>query len=117
MDRKTQQNGTEKSFIIKGSADQIELARNLISEKIGLEIKLVGGSGNNGSMNSGGYGMQGGGGGGSQNSYPQQWGYPQTWDQNQQQQQNPMQMNAAAGGGGAGQADYSQQWIEYYRLI
>lgn len=36
MDRKTQNSGTEKSFIIKGTPEQIEHARNLISEKIGL---------------------------------------------------------------------------------
>lgn len=36
MDRKSQGNGTEKTFVIKGSPEQIEHARSLISEKIGL---------------------------------------------------------------------------------
>jgi far upstream element-binding protein len=99
MDRKTQGSSTEKSFIIKGTPEQIEHARSLISEKIGMEIKLVG---SNGAQLNSGYGMQ------SPSSNPyQQWGYPQSWDQNQSQ------MQAAQGG----QADYSQQWIEYYRSM
>jgi far upstream element-binding protein len=105
MDRKTQNSGTEKSFIVKGTPEQIEHARSLISEKIGLEIKLIGGNG--APINSGGgYGMQSP----SSNAYQQQWGYPQSWDQ--AQQPNPMQASQ-----GAGQADYSQQWIEYYRSM
>lgn len=110
MDRKAQNNFTEKQFTIKGTPEQIELCRNLVSDKIGLEIKLSGGSSNGAAAGQAGYGMQSGA---SSNQYPQQWGYPQTWDQGQQQQQQQPQVQVNA----SGQPDYSAQWIEYYRSM
>lgn len=111
MDRAAINPPNEKMFKMKGSQEQIERARQLISDKIGVDIKIlssrsIGGS-NNGQQNNGFSGnMQGNA------NYGQQWpGYQgQSWDMNQQQ--NNMQQ--AAGGG---QADYSQQWIEYYKQM
>lgn len=116
MDRGAINPPSEKMFKMKGTSEQIEHARQLISEKIGVEITILstrqigtGGGGNNGQ---GGYGgMQGGN--NAANSYQQQqWGYQaQSWDQSQQQQQQQgVQINPATG-----QPDYSAQWIEYYK--
>lgn len=110
MDRKAQNTFTEKQFTIKGTPEQIELCRNLVSDKIGLEIKLSGGSSNGSATGQAGYGMQTGA---SSNQYPQQWGYPQTWEQGQQQQQQQTQVQVNA----SGQPDYSAQWIEYYKSM
>uniref|UniRef100_A0A1B0GQ72 K Homology domain-containing protein n=1 Tax=Phlebotomus papatasi TaxID=29031 RepID=A0A1B0GQ72_PHLPP len=109
MDRKAQTNNNEKTFIIRGNPDQIEHARSIISEKIGLDIQLIGGS--SGGVGGPSYpGMQGSA---ANTGYPQQWGYtPQSWDQQQQQQQAQVQINPSTG-----QPDYSQQWIEYYRSM
>uniref|UniRef100_A0A1L8DHD1 Putative k-similarity type rna binding protein n=1 Tax=Nyssomyia neivai TaxID=330878 RepID=A0A1L8DHD1_9DIPT len=110
MDRKAQNNQNEKTFIIRGNPDQIEHARSIISEKIGLEINLIGGSGSGGAGGQNYPVMQGSSG---STGYPQQWGYtPQSWDQQQQQQQAQVQINPSTG-----QPDYSQQWIEYYRSM
>ncbi|XP_059618502.1 far upstream element-binding protein 3 [Phlebotomus argentipes] len=112
MDRKAQNNNNEKTFIIRGNPDQIEHARSIISEKIGLDISLIGGS----SGGVGGQNYQGMQGSAANTGYPQQWGYtPQSWDQQQQQQQPQqpqVQINPSTG-----QPDYSQQWIEYYRSM
>lgn len=129
MDRGAINPPSEKMFKMKGTTDQIEHARQLISEKIGVEISFlstrqigtgggIGGSGS-GSGSGGGGNMNQNYGGGMQgannagNAYSQQWGgYPQpSWDPSQQQQQqNPVQVSAANG-----QPDYSAQWIEYYK--
>lgn len=114
MDRAAINPPSEKMFKMKGTPEQIEHARQLISEKIGVEITIlstrqitggVGGAGPN-AGNSGGYGMQGN----APNMYgqqQQQWNFQQQmWDQSQQQQAVPVN---------PGQADYSAQWIEYYK--
>lgn len=119
MDRGAINPPSEKMFKMKGTAEQIEHARQLISEKIGVEVTIlstrqIGAGGGNG--NQGGYGgMQAGN--NASNSYQQQqqqqqWGYQaQSWDQSQQQQQQQqVQINPATG-----QPDYSAQWIEYYK--
>lgn len=113
MDRGAINPPNEKMFKMKGSSEQIEHARQLISEKIGVEITILstrqisGGNGQNGG--NGNY-MQGNNANmyGQQNqSQSQQWGYQQPmWDQAQQQ-----------GVGGSGQPDYSTQWIEYYKSM
>lgn len=97
---------------MKGTSEQIEHARQLISEKIGVDITILStrqiGSGG-GSNNQGSYGNNGNGYG--QQQQQQQWGYqPQQWEQGQQQQQQGVQINPATG-----QPDYSAQWIEYYK--
>lgn len=114
MDRAAINPPSEKMFKMKGTPEQIEHARQLISEKIGVEISIlstrqISGSGGNApnSGGPGGYGMQGNPG----NMYgqqQQQWNYQQQmWDQSQQQQAVPVNPG--------GQADYSAQWIEYYK--
>ena len=120
MDRSAVNPPSEKMFKCKGTPEQIEHARQMIGEKINVDVvvlsrKSIG----NAAPNHGG-----GGGGGYNNNMQndnsnaayqqqqqQQWGYPQAggWDQAQQQQ--PVQMNAAGGGA----PDYSAQWIEYYK--
>lgn len=110
---------SEKMFKMRGTQEQIEHARQLISEKIGVEINILstrqigsggGGGGGGNSNNSGQYGMQSNNPAnmyGQQQQQQQQWaGYQQQmWDQSQQQ----MPVSAA------GQPDYSAQWIEYYK--
>lgn len=114
MDRSAINPPNEKMFKMRGTAEQIEHARQLISEKIGVEINIlstrqIGGGGAGG--NSGQYGMQANN---PPNMYnqqqqqQQQWGgYQQMWDQSQQQMAV----------GAPGQPDYSAQWIEYYKSI
>lgn len=126
MDRGAINPPAEKMFKMKGSSEQIEHARQLISEKIGIDITFLstrqigsGGGGNQGGYGGNG-GMQGNGGGAygqQQQQQQQQWGYqPQSWEQQgqqqhqQQQQQQSVQINPSTG-----QPDYSAQWIEYYK--
>lgn len=102
-------NFLEKMFKMRGTQEQIEHARQLISEKIGVEINILstrqignsgGGGGGGSSNNSGQYGMQGNNPAMyGQQQQQQQWaGYQQQmWDQSQQQ----MPVSAA------GQPDYS----------
>lgn len=111
MDRSAINPPNEKMFKMRGTQEQIEHARQLISEKIGVEINILStrqiGGGN--ANNSGQYGMQGNNPANmyGQQQQQQQWaGYQQQmWDQSQQQ----MPVSAA------GQPDYSAQWIEYYK--
>lgn len=111
MDRSAINPPNEKMFKMRGTPEQIEHARSLISEKIGVEISILSTRqiGGNANANSGNYGMQGTSSGNmynQQQQQQQQWGYQQQmWDQSQQQ----MGPNAA------GQPDYSAQWIEYYK--
>lgn len=111
MDRSAINPPSEKMFKMKGSPEQIEHARQLISEKIGLDITILStrqigaGPGGPGGPQGGGY-MQGSNG---VNPYgaaqQQQWAYQQQmWDPSQQQ-----------GGNAGSQPDYSAQWIEYYK--
>lgn len=112
MDRSAINPPNEKMFKMRGTNEQIEHARQLISEKIGVEISILStrqiGGGN--APNSGQYGMQANNPGNMYNQQQQQqWGgyQQQMWDQSQQQ------MSASA----AGQPDYSAQWIEYYKWV
>lgn len=107
MDRTANNPPTEKLFKAKGTAEQIEHARSLISEKINMDIVIA-------SRKT----INGGGGGSYDNSnYQQQWGNAggyaqQGWEQPQQQQ--PANGGAPSGAGGQ---DYSHQWIEYYKSM
>lgn len=114
MDRSAINPPSEKMFKMKGTSEQIEHARQLISEKIGIDITIlstrqIGSGGGQGAQ--GGYGnMQGGSNGANPYGQPQQ--QPQ-WGSYQQQMWDPSQQQAAASA--AGQPDYSAQWIEYYK--
>lgn len=110
MDRSAINPPNEKMFKMRGTAEQIEHARQLISEKIGVEINILStrqiGGGNAGG-NSGQYGMQANSPAMYNQQQQQQWGgyQQQMWDQSQQQMAV----------GAPGQPDYSAQWIEYYK--
>lgn len=120
MDRSAVNPPSEKMFKAKGSPEQIEHARQMISEKINVDIvilsrKPIGNAPNHGG-GSGGYNNN------MQNdnanaSYPQQWGYAQGWDQSQQQQQQQQQPQSVQINPSTGQPDYSAQWIEYYKSM
>lgn len=118
MDRGAINPPSEKMFKMKGTPEQIEHARQLISEKIGIDISIlstrqIGSGGPGGQGGQGNYaGMQGGSNGANpyaQQQQQQQWGgyQQQMWDQSQQQQSVPVNTT--------GQPDYSAQWIEYYK--
>ena len=95
VDKAAPEGAREKSIVIKGSAEAVERAKQLIHEKIGGGYG-GGGHGGYGGRDDGGYGGHGGGGG--------HYGGPQ----------------GGGGGppaGGAGQPDYSAQWAEYYRSL
>ena len=83
----------DKNFVIRGSPDAVEKAKNMILDKLGMGGGGYGGGGYGG-------GSWGSGGGGYQSGY----------DNN-------------AGGGNVnvnpqtGQADYSAQWADYYRSM
>ena len=99
VDKAAPEGAREKSIVIKGSAEAVERAKQLIHEKIGGGYGGGGGHGGyggGGGRDDGGYGGHGGGGGGH-------YGGPQ----------------GGGGGppGGAGQPDYSAQWAEYYRSL
>lgn len=113
MDRSAINPPSEKMFKMKGSSEQIEHARQLISDKIGIEITILStrqiGAGGPGGQGPQGYpGMQGANGSNPfGQSQQQQWTYQQQmWDPSQQQS-----------AGAAGQPDYSAQWIEYYKWV
>ncbi|XP_072160379.1 far upstream element-binding protein 1 isoform X2 [Bemisia tabaci] len=129
IDRRNQPNPNEKTFIIRGTPEQIERAKNVIAEKLGMPPGSFNGMGsapNSGAMNGGpptGYPIGGGPGGPQFNQGS--WGAPGFPGQQQQQQQQPWQ-----GGTGdqssnsnvpvnpaTGTPDYSQQWAMYYRSV
>ena len=106
IDRNAPPDAHEKNFIIRGSAEAVERAKNMVLEKIGaIEgtgygafpgqtfVHGGGGGGRGGHYGGGGGGHYGGGGAGGQ---PQ--GAPAI---------NPA----------TGQPDYSAQWADYYRSL
>lgn len=102
MDRSAINPPSEKMFKMKGTSEQIEHARQLISEKIGVDITILStrqigsGGGNN---NQGPFGSNGNGYGQQQQQQQQQsqWGgYQQPWEQGQPQQQQGVQINPIA---------------------
>ncbi|XP_073986472.1 P-element somatic inhibitor isoform X3 [Rhodnius prolixus] len=115
LDRRPNQNPNEKVFIIRGSIEQIEAAKQMISDKLGQPYMPTAGPGANGTQ---GY-TPGAPVGGPGAGYPGQWGAPQAPAYAQPYHQQHMDPNAM--GGMAPQAqpqpDYSQQWIEYYRSL
>lgn len=119
MDRSAVNPPSEKMFKAKGTPEQIEHARQMISEKINIDLvvlsrKPIGNAPNHQNNYNNNGGMQSDP---NAAAYQQQWaGYAQQggWDQSQQQQQQQMGAMQQAG---AGQADYSAQWIEYYKSM
>lgn len=122
MDRNAVNPPSEKLFKCKGTPEQVEAARQMIAEKINMELPII----NRKSINGGPPNQQGGAGAGGYNpndpnaaaaAYQQQWaaGYGQAGGWGDQTQQQAAGMGQAAPGAGAQSADYSQQWIEYYK--
>merc|ERR1719309_1416352 len=87
----------EKTIVIKGSPEAVDIAKRLISEKV-----------------NGGPGGYGGGGGGYHQPEPQFGGYDggHPGGYQPQQPQQAVQVNPSTG-----QPDYSAQWAEYYRSL
>ncbi|XP_045467746.1 far upstream element-binding protein 1 isoform X3 [Harmonia axyridis] len=128
LDRRNQNpNATEKTFIIRGDPDAIEMAKRIIQEKIQMPITFINSGGPPSMTNSmptaypgmapQGYNPQGWGMPAYQQQQApqqppsQQWGNPSAQTPDQGVGANP-QMNP-----GTGQADYSMQWAEYYRSL
>ncbi|XP_033226793.1 far upstream element-binding protein 1 isoform X2 [Belonocnema kinseyi] len=107
LDRRNQNNENEKIFIIRGNPEQVEHAKRIFSEKLGM------GPGGQGAPYQGGQGAIG---------YNPNWnaqpGYqawpnqPQPNEQGGNPNQAPVQLNPQTG-----QPDYSAQWAEYYRSL
>merc|ERR1719422_402418 len=106
IDRNAPPDATEKNFIIKGSAEAVERAKNMVLEKIGAmegsgygafpgQTFIPGGGGRGG----GGGGHYGGGGGGHYGGG------------------GPPQAGGPAINPATGQPDYSAQWADYYRSL
>jgi len=96
VDRNAPPDARDKNFVIRGTPEQVERAKQMILEKIGMPGP--GGGGGYGGPNSYGSGAQQG-----------SWGG--------QYQQGGYQPEPSAAAPQAGQADYSQQWAEYYRSM
>ncbi|CAB4070227.1 FUBP [Lepeophtheirus salmonis] len=91
----------KKNFVIRGTPDAVERAKQMIMEKVGM-------NGSNGGY-SNGYGQSGGAGG---------WGAPSSTAS--QYHAGGYQDQPSSGGAvssTANQPDYSSQWAEYYRSI
>ncbi|XP_059224833.1 far upstream element-binding protein 1 isoform X2 [Stomoxys calcitrans] len=125
MDRNAVNPPSEKLFKCKGTPEQVEAARQMIAEKINMDLPII----NRKSINGGPptQQQQDGGAQGGYNAadpsaaaaaYQQQWaGYGQAGSWGEQAQPQAAGMGQAAAGGGASQADYSAQWIEYYKSM
>jgi len=131
MDRRPSNNLNEKIILIRGNPDQIETAKRLIQDKLGMPLgQINGGPPSQYPMGQGPGGPPGGPGGppggpGGPGGPPQHYGPVQVWGGNQYQQWqqtqghpsdpsagNPVQVNPQTG-----QPDYSIQWVEYYRSV
>merc|ERR1719186_2181624 len=88
VDRNAPPDAPEKTFIIRGSPEAVERARNMIYEKVGRQ----------------------GGGGGGYDQPRREYGQPQHHGGYGQQAEPAINPTT-------GQPDYSAQWIEYYRSI
>ncbi|VVC27860.1 Hypothetical protein CINCED_3A014135 [Cinara cedri] len=117
IDRRHNNTGTEKTFVIRGTTEQIENAKRMINEKLGFDPS--GGTQNysNTSQQQPPYGgqMNWGGQEGQMNAYGQGWNpaMQQPQQPTDQNNSNPMaNVNGAQGG-----SDFSAQWIQYYRSM
>ncbi|XP_059475011.1 far upstream element-binding protein 3 isoform X3 [Neocloeon triangulifer] len=106
LDRRPPPNPNEKLFIVKGSAEQIESAKRMMTDKIGITPTVVSGN----APPSTSYPV-----GGQQQQFNQGgWGggYQQWQNSGQGDPNNGIQVNPQTG-----QPDYSMQWAEYYRSL
>ncbi|XP_049763886.1 far upstream element-binding protein 1 isoform X6 [Schistocerca cancellata] len=125
LDRRPPPNPAEKVFVIRGTPDQIEQAKRIISEKIGMPIYLFQPPGPGGAPPTQ-YPIGQGPPGGmyySRQGPPQHFA-PQGWGGGYQPWQNQQHPTDPSGGAGqvqvnpaTGQPDYSIQWAEYYRSL
>ncbi|KAK1124516.1 hypothetical protein K0M31_006867 [Melipona bicolor] len=104
LDRRNQSNENEKIFIIRGNPEQVEHAKRIFSEKLGMAPANTSFTGTQGAI---GYNPTWNTGTAYQ-AWPSQ---PQTTDTNAASQA-PVQVNPQTG-----QPDYSAQWAEYYRSL
>ncbi|XP_054004511.1 far upstream element-binding protein 3 isoform X2 [Hylaeus anthracinus] len=102
LDRRNQSNENEKIFIIRGNPEQVEHAKRIFSEKLGMAPANPSFTGAQGAI---GYNPTWNTGTAYQ-AWPNQ---PQTTDTSNQA---PVQVNPQTG-----QPDYSAQWAEYYRSL
>ncbi|XP_043501957.1 far upstream element-binding protein 3-like isoform X1 [Polistes fuscatus] len=104
LDRRNQSNESEKIFIIRGNPEQVEHAKRIFSEKLGMGPAGTSFTGAQGAI---GYNPSWNAGTGYQ-AWPSQ---PQSSDAGNASQA-PVQVNPQTG-----QPDYSAQWAEYYRSL
>ncbi|KAG7197906.1 hypothetical protein KM043_016148 [Ampulex compressa] len=104
LDRRNQSNENEKIFIIRGNPEQVEHAKRIFSEKLGMGPAGTSFSGAQGAI---GYNPNWNTATGYQ-AWPNQ---PQSTDTGNASQ-TPVQVNPQTG-----QPDYSAQWAEYYRSL
>ncbi|CAD1480955.1 unnamed protein product, partial [Heterotrigona itama] len=104
LDRRNQSNENEKIFIIRGNPEQVEHAKRIFSEKLGMAPANTSFTGTQGAI---GYNPTWNTGTAYQ-AWPSQ---PQTTDTSAASQA-PVQVNPQTG-----QPDYSAQWAEYYRSL
>merc|ERR1719323_1998683 len=141
VDRNAPMDAPEKNFIIKGSAEAVERAKNMVLEKIGAiegsgygafpgQTFIPGGGGRGGGGHYGGGGPPQAGGPAinpatGQPDYSAQWAdYYRSLGMTKEAemiegQMGPAQPQAAAPAAAAapGAPDYSAQWAEYYRSM
>ncbi|XP_027836136.1 far upstream element-binding protein 3 isoform X4 [Aphis gossypii] len=122
IDRRHNNTGSEKTFVIRGTTEQIENAKRMINEKLGFDPN--GGSQNYSNMNQQQqqppYGSQMGWGGqdGQMNAYGQGWNPGMQQQQQPQQPTDQSNANPMSNANGAqGGSDFSAQWIQYYRSM
>jgi len=110
IDKKAPPDATEKNFVIRGTAESVEKAKQMVLEKIGAAPGSGYGSFPGQTFTpheqGGMYGHAGPQGGGFNPSGP---GY--------EQPQNHYQPAAGNAAGPPGQPDYSAQWADYYRSL
>ncbi|XP_076665530.1 P-element somatic inhibitor isoform X4 [Andrena cerasifolii] len=104
LDRRNQSNENEKIFIIRGNPEQVEHAKRIFSEKLGMAPANASFTGAQGAI---GYNPTWNAGTAYQ-AWPNQ---PQATD-TAAANQAPVQVNPQTG-----QPDYSAQWAEYYRSL
>ncbi|KAK0181264.1 hypothetical protein PV327_003560 [Microctonus hyperodae] len=103
LDRRNPGSETEKIFIIRGTPEQVEHAKRIFSEKLGMGPAGAPYAGNQGAISYNPSWNTG-------SAYPAWPNQPQSADAGNPAQ--PVQVNPQTG-----QPDYSAQWAEYYRSL